>query len=393
MSFSRKYAFNGGTPIKMGQHNCKYIDGTKFVNPSKNAKMMFEDFLYFFDPDLFIPILQRAYKDQHHDKHPLDAIIKTLAYFKFKRYKFVIDLHNDFISKPDLYSKLGFFEIPGYSTLCDILKNRFTNKIIDELYEEMVVITSQMLSTFGIILGKKAGIDSMPYEALRWDKEAKFHLHYKLKMYKFHRIVCFTTGLVTAKNVSSSKSYDGRYLLPLLSKSEKNGAPISELWADNHYCSNEQLAKLFVNYGIIGHFRLRKTDRFRKDASLEEVKRWYQKFWEDPEFKINAELSDMAKILVKNGKAKIVGAYIKNKMLQDYLMGPCMYIKTLRKRNIIEGNGGVQKRKKQIENAEVRGRKNVDKHLTMHLITDFIITLTRLQHGITTKLTSREGLI
>jgi hypothetical protein len=101
----------------------------------------------------------------------------------------------------------------------------------------------------------------------------------------------------------------------------------------------------------------------------------------------------MAKILVRNGKAKIVGAYIKNKMLEEYLMGPCMYLKIQHKRNVIEGHGGVQKRRKQIENAEVRGRKNVDKHLTMHLITDFIIALTRLQHGITTKLTSREGLI
>jgi len=133
---------------------------------------------------------------------------------------------------------------------------------------------------------------------------------------------------------------------------------------------------------------------FKKDATADEIKRWYRKMWKSDLYEKDADFMDMQLTLMATDDKRFeqVGAYWRNEILLTYEESPDGYWDDYHTRNRIEGTHGVEKRNSNIRRMECKGIKRVSTHMGMHLISKLAIALTRLQHGITQGLGNTAGL-
>jgi hypothetical protein len=281
-----------------------------FINTTSGEPVRTEEFLNHLDLTEIKPVLMEFYCEEWRSRLPPQAMLKAMIYFKLKDYKFLTTFHNDLETSTTLARDLGFGDkIPSYQALCHFLNTRLGEKGVRKIFDAFLQIVKRELAKRMIKLGKEIGLDASPIEAPKTDKEAEYNGHYKVHGYSWHNLRCMRTDL----------PLDYQILF---------NAEVS--------CN---IAKNWV---------------FKKDATADEIKRWYRKMWKSDLYEKDADFMDMQLTLMATDDKRFeqVGAYWRNEILLTYEESPDGYLDDYHTRNRIEGTHGVEKRNSNIRRME-----------------------------------------
>lgn len=373
-----------------------YKETDSFNNPSSNYPIRIEKFLSYLDMTPVISVLQRLYKEEYRFKFPMNAMLKTMIYFKLKQYNFLTELWNDLIATPHLADELGFDEIPDYNTLYHFLIKRLNSKGTKILLDAFVETNRKELLRHGIKLGEEIVLDASPIPGKKKDEEADWNGHYEIWCYLWHNLRCLNTGLPLNFHITNGREDESHFLAPFILKLRtlQHITPI-RVYIDGGYASFENIARMYVYFDIDVVCNIAKDWTFSESGTEAEIQRWYNKLWKEPFYKSKASFGYMqyALMLSDENRFKQVGMFHRNNILTRYEECPDGYLDDYHFRNRIENNHGTEKRKTEIKNIEAKGIERTTTHIGMHLIALHAVALCRLQNGIITGLTNLAGLV
>lgn len=367
-----------------------------FVNPSEKLPVKIEIFLRHLDLSNVISALQELYKEEYRFKFPMDAMLKTMIYFKLKPYKFLTDMWNDLIASPNLADDLGFKEIPNYNTLYHFLIKRLNSKGTKLVLDAFVEANRKELQKHGITLGKEIVLDASPIPAKKKDKQADWNYHYKMWCYLWHNLRCMHTGLPLNFHITNGREDESHFLAPFVLKLKtKQYIDPVRIYIDCGYAGFENIARMNVYFDIDVVCNIAKSWKISELGTETEIWRRYSKLWKQPYFKLKADFEYIQYTMMLSGgrRFKQVGMYYRNNILTRYEECPDGYMDDYHYRNRIENNHGTEKRKTEIKNIEAKSIERITTHIGMHLIALHAIALCRLQNGITVGLTNLAGLV
>jgi len=369
---------------------------TSFVNPSEECPVQIEEFLHHLDLTPILPTLQELYDEEYRFKFPMDAMLKTLVYFKLKPYNFLTELWNDLIATPHLADALGFKHIPDYNTLYHFLIKRLNSKGMKLLLDAFVEANRKELEKHGIILGEEIVLDASPIPAKKKDEEADWNGHYEIWCYLWHNLRCMRTGLPLNFHITHGKEDEAPFLAPFVLKLKylQNIHPI-RVYIDGGYAGFENIARMYVFFNIDVVCNIAKDWKYSDLGTEAEIQRRYNKLWKQPYYEPQADFNyiQYAMMMSDEPRFKQIGMYYRNNILARYEECPDGYLDYYHFRNRIENNHGTEKRKTEVTNIEAKGIERTTTHIGMHLLALHAIALCRLQNGITTGLTNLAGLI
>jgi len=367
-----------------------------FINSSSGYPIRIEKFLGYLDLTPVISALQGLYKEEYRFKFPMDAMLKTMIYFKLKQYNFFTELWNDLIATPHLADDLGFKEIPDYNTLYHFLIKRLNSKGTKMLLDAFVESNRNELLRYGINLGEEIVLDASPIPAKKKDEEADWNGHYEVWCYLWHNLRCLNTGLPLNFHITNGREDEAHFLAPFVLKLKtlQYINPI-RVYIDCGYATFENIARMHVYFDMDVVCNIAKDWNFSESGTDAEIQRWYNKFWKEPFYKLKPSLKYMHYVLmmVEEKRFKQVGMNYRNNILTRYEECPDGYMDDYHLRNRIENNHGMEKKKTEIRNIEAKSIKRITTHIGMHLIALHAIALCRLQNGITEGLTNLAGLV
>lgn len=391
------YNFEGHLPNNIPVVNVIANDiSTSFTNPSEGYPVKIENYLKHLDLKPIMPTIQELYGEKYRFKFPMDAMLKTMIYFKLKHYNFLTELWDDLLATPHLSDDLGFNEIPNYNTLYHFLIKRLNSKGTKMLLDAFVEANRKELLRHGIKLGEEIVLDASPIPGKKKDEEADWNGHYEMWCYLWHNLRCLNTGLPLNFHITNGREDEAHFLAPFVLKL-KTLQRINPLRAyiDCGYASFENIARMYVYFDIDVVCNIAKDWKFSELGTEAEIQRWYNKFWKEPYYKPKADFEYMqyALMLKNETRFKQVGMYYRNNILTRYEECPDGYMDDYHFRNRIENNHGTEKRKTEIKNIEAKSIERITTHIGVHLIALHAIALCRLQNGITTGLTNLAGLV
>ncbi len=370
--------------------------GTGFINPSEECPVRIEYFLKYLDLTPIIPCLKELYGEEYRFKFPVDAMLKTLIYFKLKPYKFLTDLWNGLVATPNLADDLGFKEIPDYNTLYHFLTKRLNSKGSKLLLDAFIEANRQELLKQDILLGEEVVLDSCPIPAKKKDCEADWNGHYELWCYLWHNLRCINTGLPLNFHITNGREDESHFLSPFILKL-KNLQHIDPIrvYIDGGYAGFENIARMYVYFDVDVVCNIAKDWKFSEKGNPVEICRRYNKLWKQPYYRPQADFEHIqyAMMMSDEPRFKQIGMFYRNNILARYGECPDGYMDDYHFRNRVENTHGAEKRKTEIKNIEAKGIERTMTHIGMHLIALHAIALCRLQNGVTTGLISLAGLV
>lgn len=327
-------------------------------------------------PQACVTLLRSLY--QRKPRYPLEAMVKTaIGFFLsgdkhlttfYRRLKRTIGIQGYQSQETGLAKQLGYewdkthncHRIPSYSAVHAFIVYRVGYQKSKELFNRAVQGLEKQAKREGVVIGRHQIIDSTPHETKKGDKgtDIYYNGHYKKKMFKEQRIICRYTRIPLSYECSPGIAYDGDYLQPLVEQAERNNCYGTNIWVDGHYTELDNLAYLGVEKELTAHYRIQKSWKWNKKGSRQEIRKLYQKYWNDPGFKPfdDPECTDefILQFLYKKGRVTEVGHALRNKCIEQYSQTPKQYLSTLGVRSIIEGDFGVDKRMGAVKDWEAR---------------------------------------
>ena len=368
-----------------------------FFNPTKDVPVRIDDFLNYLDLSQITPTLLTFYDEEWRFGFPKEAVLKTLIYFKLKKYKFLTDLWRDLVATPELADNLGYDDIPDYKTLYHFLIVRLGSKGIKKILDAFIEANRIELLKYGIKLGEEVGLDATPIPAKKNDDEATYNGHYKMLCHMWHNMRCMKTNLPLEFHITNGTEDEAHFLAPFLMRMKylKNIYP-KKMYVDCGYTDFMNLARCgeyFDDLEIICN--IGKSWNFHWKGTKKGINETYQKLWQKPFHKPDADFDWMIFKLMMTDETRFkqVGMYYRNHILAKYEECPDGYMDDYHQRNKIESHHGTEKRNFNIKNIEAKGIEKTTAHLGMHLIALHAIALCRLQNGITEGLTNTVGFV
>jgi hypothetical protein len=250
-------------------------------------------------------------------------------------------------------------------------------------------------------IGEKTGTDSTPIETPN-DPDGTYNGHYKKKMVKMHITSDYDHKIPLAKQVCGGTEDDNQYLEGMLKRTSVSAEEnMDETWFDGGYNSNKNIAVAHVDFGLTCYYHI--DQDWRRNVTYEhnfggktfnytperEINYLYRKYWKEPDYKKDASLEIMMKYLIKKGIHEPVAMYFRNPCVAAYEECPDGVLDVYHLRNISEGVNSYLKNNLGLEtHINGKGMKNIDLHVTECCIVLLAVALTRLQHGITERLSS-----
>jgi len=206
---------------------------------------------------------------------------------------------------PDEAYRMGFIEmdgkpkIPSHELFRTFVQERVDwDEIRDAILAEFVPIAKKQ----GIRLGSQCTEDSTMIESVENDPEAKYNGHYKKIGYKEDLITCRGTGLPILNMTIGATNCEGHVLIPQIEHLIILGIQIEDIWVDGTYATFENIAIAHVLLGIRLHYQVQEDWVVKKEGTPEYIKKLYQQFWQNQEFRSNANLNEMMAILARKGR-------------------------------------------------------------------------------------------
>jgi len=359
-----------------------------FVNPSSENPMKASEFLQFLDARELVRVLRTFYKRE--PEYPLIALLKSLVYKRLMKIKWFTTYEKHLNEHPNEAVQLGFrkingvVQVPNHETFRQLENERLGPEGYRKLRLKLVEQVIATAKNLGLVIGENVGVDSTPLEAKAKDNEAAYNDHYKKHMYKSHVLVDLETFLPLAACTTIGTAYDGHSFQSLVREAVACGARPERAYGDQHYGTYENYAFVNCELKAKARFRLAVDDSHNEDGELAQLRRVYQTFWRDPDFKENANDEEMLQFLYHHGEQKQVGAVFRNLAVSEREECPDGFFHSLYPRSACEGSNSIWKEQLDFEHSfKKKGLKNAAIHTTGTAFAVLLVALTRLQHGIT----------
>ncbi len=362
----------------------------RFYDPSADRPMETSRFLSFLRLDRVVKELEVFYKDLDHFHYPVDAMLRTIIYQRLAGLRHTTQLASRLANSPIVARSLGFkeladgtLEIPDRRTIDHFVWKRMGRAGTATVLNLLVIQLRRELKIRGIEIGKRIAVDSTPLEGMHGDVDAEYNGHYELFMYKIHQATCVDTGLSLAKIVSRANDYDGDYLIPLIGRLQELGIVVEEVIGDQHYGTLRNYARLNVEYGITTRFNLSKADTYRYDGTPNKLRKQYNAFWREPDYRTEADPEYVLRFLLAHGIIDSVGAYFRNQWFETKHRWPNKWQELYDRRTVAERFHSHVKEQLGLErNLRVKGIEPVDTYTNLFWIAEIAVALTRVQNGV-----------
>jgi len=311
--------------------------------------------------------------------------------------------------------KLYTVHIPDYRTTRHWDNVRLGGKGQKKLNVFLVKLLCDEGRKNGITFGKKIAKDPIPIEGCRNDKDERvtWNGHYQKKMAKLDLTVDLEHQIPLVPKVIGGVDGDGEDFEEMIDDTinRVGNENIDSIWYDGGHNSYKNIALSYVKYRFndvwyhldddwVQHKTFEHTIHCKSVAFEpdQEIKWRYNTFHNEADYKPHATLEEMMWYIMQKGYYEPVGAYFRNRDLTKYrwldLWG--MYHEKRNhskpygmRFNREEGLHGILKEQYHLEMyMDVRGLKNIERELIGILNASIAVALTKLQHGITNKLTS-----
>jgi len=371
-----------------------------FIDPTPNTPVDAIKFLSFLDLSPVLAVLEEFYCESWRSRHPPEAMIRLLALYKLKRYRFLTELWRQLDEKT--LSLLGFKWKPSYKTVWHWLNKRVGPEGLEAIHASLIKAINQAFTAQGICLGERVAGDATPVQAKRADKEAAYNGYYKKRCYLVHRLVSYETNLTLEWLVTPGNIDEAQLMMPLLAKALFDGIRPKEAVFDNGYANywNYEIANLLCIKLLIG-FRRRaklnwrgkpKTLKLRYRKMVKAGKLDVQKLEElsmhpDPD---RNSLEDVLCALAIAGQHEYVGAYYRNLSLSEFRRDRRGWLgRYVPLRSVVEGCHGHQKDWLDLDNLKVKGLWKARLHTALCMLSEAAVAYGRVQHGVVKALTSQ----
>ena len=370
-----------------------------FIDPTPNTPVDALEFLSFLDLSPVLAVLEEFYCESWRSRHPPEAMIRLLALYKLRRYRFLTELWRQLDDQT--VKLLGFKWKPSYKTVWHFLNKRVGPEGLEAIHAALIKAINQALTAQGIHLGERVAGDATPVQAKRADKEAAYNGYYKKRCYLVHHIICAKTGLTLNWVVAPGNVDEGQFMLPMLAKAMADGFKPKVLIVDNGYAH-------YFNYEIPNLLGIKLLIGFRKRSKLgwrgkpKTLNLRYRKMVKAG--KLSAQklavlgmdanpdknsLEEVVCALAVAGQHEYAGAYYRNRSLAEFRRDrkgwQSMYAPP---RSFIEGSHGHQKDWLDLDNLAEKGLRKARLHAALCMLSEAAVACTRVQHGYFEVLTS-----
>jgi hypothetical protein len=420
---------------------------SKILLPSEKTPIPVATILRQMDLDFLEPVLLRYYKKKPH--YSPVSILKGIMLQKKKELSWR-GLPRYFYAYQEEARQLGFVDEDGNIDIPSYERFRtFAYHCVnwDEIRDTIVMEFQPIAKEHGIIFGSKSTEDATMVETVENDPDGKYNGHYKKTGLKEDIITCLTTKLPILHETIGGTDCEGQTLITKLEHFKEQNIHIKDHWIDGTYATLENIAVAQTMFGTTLHYQVQEGWVVREDGTPEYIKKLYQKFWEDSDFKPGASLNEMMVFLVRRGRNIVeqgrslqqnalsegawgnkrrlkrgrptalersaqdsyfeservidegmrllepVGAYYRNIVMKLAQENPEILKKDKGKRQLAESINNHLKNDLGLQKElRVKGRKKVHIHISMGCIFLLLMGLHKLRHGVTTNLASLIGI-
>lgn len=318
----------------------------------------------------------------------LDPRIKFVAALCMGKYETIEDGYREMIAD-EYWLLLGFPEQPTYELLREFTNERIGVERFHEFFDFLLVELARQAELHGVHLGRRVGQDATDTNSLKHDKEAKYSGYYKHAGYKVdvgHDLDDKTVPL-DYKPMDITDD-EGQNLIPAQERLREKGFSVDEEKIDGSYVKSYKNIALSETNGTRLKYRKQDGWKYNEKGSLENVKRTYQKYHNDDDFKVNATLDFILNYLCKKEEYEVVGAYYRNQRMEFIENNPELAKKEIGERsNKTEGFFSVTKGTTILDSRpRKRGWKEFVRRCGLSMLGHIFAALIRIQHGVITAL-------
>lgn len=367
-----------------------------FTNPSPIDPAETAEFCGRLDLEREVGLMRDAYTNpSKHFTYPIDAMLRLVPFQRLKQIKHKKTLASK-VDYGENATALGFEgKNPNRRTIGHFYNKRLTKPRLRACRESLLNRLEDALAEHDITLGHRIGVDSTPLETLQSDEIGSINKHYFQKygigeMVKIHFVTCINTGVPLAFRVTDGTAYDGHHLMSLLRKLDALGIDFKEIYADSHYGTFKNWARVSVGYGATAYFDLEKNAVERDDGTEEHIEQTYRDLVENGSGIMPEHLSfdEMCRALIRRGEYEPVGAYFRNEWWRVRRNDEQRYSRIYHRRNASENLHSILKDQLLMDkNLNVKGYDAIEKYVEQFMLTLTYVALTRVGNGVTEGLT------
>jgi hypothetical protein len=374
------------------------MDG--FIDPTPSRPVDAVRFLSVLDLSPVSAILEQFYCEPWRSRHPPEAMLRLLALYKLRRYRFLTELWRQLSRRT--VKRLGFKRRPSYQAVWHWLNRRLGPDGLEAIHLALIEAITQALATRGIHLGETVVGDATPIPAKRRDDDAAYNGYYQRRCYLLHHLACSATGVTLAWIVTPGDVDEAPFAVPLLARALVHGVRPRAAVFDNGYAShwNYEIPSLLGVEPRIGFRRnakpgwrgkpetLRRRYRKRvKAGKLAPERRQTLGMRPDPE---TNSLDAVLCALAVAGQHAYVGAYYRNQSLAAFQADRRGWLgRYVPPRCVVEGGHGHQKDWLGLGDLRGTGLRRAMLHVALCMLSEAAVACTRVQRGAVKSLTSQ----
>jgi len=366
----------------------KYESPSLFINPTKENPVEISEFLSHLNLSFLDSSLKKMFPRLERIKKGVYARVKFVVFMKLSNTKYVAEAYRKLITNKKIAQNLGFdaSNLPSYETVRHFINDLLQNKI-DEIFYRVVKELEKQLKRKGKWTGDVVE-DATVITARRMDKEAKYSGYYKTYGWKKDLFIESNGIFLSYKDLEINDD-EGHYMGFHLKKLNQLSIFINHITTDGKYATYHNIAMTKCRYNVEFLYKPQEGWIYNKKGEERHIRERYSRYWKEKGFKANASIDYKLKFLYNKEEYEIVGAYYRNKRMEEWKENDGLRKRYARERNSNEGFNSYLKNHAGFEtNLHRRGKRYAFFHTTLCLLSLNLVALTRLQNGVVDNLIS-----
>ena len=366
----------------------KYESPSLFINPTEESPVETSEFLSHLNLDFLDPVLKEMFPRLEQIRESVYARVKLLIFMKLSNMRYIAYAYRKLITNKEIAQNLGFdtSNLPSYETIRHFINDLLFYKI-EEVFYGVVKELEKQLKRKGKWTGDIVE-DATVITARRMDKEAKYSGYYKTYGWKKDLFIESNGIFLSYKDLEINDD-EGCYMESHLKKLNQLSIFVNHITTDGKYATYHNIAMTKCRYNVEFLYKPQKGWIYNKKGEERHVKERYSRYWKEKGFKANASIDYKLKFLYNRQEYEIVGAYYRNKRMEEWEENDDLRERYAKERNSNEGFNSYLKNHAGFEtNLSRKGKRYAFFHTTLCLLALNLVALTRLQNGVADNLIS-----
>lgn len=359
-----------------------------FINPTEEDPIQGFEMASWLDPKPLREFFKPSYKNFSIVEDRLDPRIRFLAAICLSRASTLMDAYRKMISG-ELYKALGFPEIPTYELLREFVNERVGVERLPEFFDSVLMEIARQAGSYDIVVGRRVGQDATDTHSLKHDPEATYSGYYKHCGYKADVTHDLDDPTIPLHYTPMAlKADEGKNLIPAQEHLRDMGLPLQVHKVDGSYAKSYKNIAWSEIHGTRLIYRIQEGWVHSDKGTAENVKRVYQRYHNEEDFRVGADLPFMLLYLSKKEEWEVVGAYYRNQRMEFTEQHPEEARKETGERSgKTEGFFSVTKGTTLLDGRpRRRGWREFLRRCGLSMLAHLFAALIRLQHGVVRKL-------